>query len=64
MKQCEVCERGSQMGGVRRLLRGHYNPTNYVRKYPNLQKVRLADRRQFLLCMKCRKSVLRGKVTV
>ncbi len=26
------------MAGTRILLRGHYNPTNWSRKYPNLQK--------------------------
>ncbi len=29
------------MAGTRVLLRGHYNPTNWSRKYPNLQVIRM-----------------------
>jgi len=29
------------MGGKRKLLRGHYNPVKWERKYPNLQWARL-----------------------
>ncbi len=41
MRQCANCGKGSVMGGTRRLLRGHYNPTTKSRKYPNLQLARL-----------------------
>ncbi len=37
MKQCENCGKSYLMGGTRKLLRGHYNPTNTTRKQPNLQ---------------------------
>ena len=41
MRKCTLCGKGSVMGGTRKLLRGHYNPTKTERKYPNLQWVRL-----------------------
>jgi len=37
MRKCATCGKGSKMGGTRKLLRGHYNPVNKSRKYPNLQ---------------------------
>ncbi|HCX45173.1 TPA: hypothetical protein DGT35_01065 [Patescibacteria group bacterium] len=53
MRQCEICKKGSRMVGKRKLLRGHYNPTNWTRKQPNLQKTRLPDGRQLLICTRC-----------
>ncbi len=41
MKQCLICHKTSRMAGTRILLRGHYNPTNWSRKFPNLQRIRL-----------------------
>ena len=41
MRKCTVCEKTSQMQGERKLLRGHYNPVNWSRKYPNLQWARV-----------------------
>lgn len=41
MRTCELCSKTSRMGGTRKLLRGHYNPTNWTRKYPNLQRTRI-----------------------
>lgn len=41
------------MGATRRLLRGHYNPTHRSRKYPNLQKTRLAGGAKVLICAQC-----------
>ena len=40
------------MGGARKLLRGHYNPVNWTRKYPNLQYGKL-DGKRALLCTNC-----------
>ena len=48
------------MAGTRILLRGHYNPTNWSRKYPNLQKTRDKDGKRILACIKCLR-VLAGK---
>ena len=52
MRQCAMCHKGSQMGGERKLLRGHYNPVNWTRKYPNLQYARI-DGKRVLICTKC-----------
>lgn len=40
------------MGGERKLLRGHYNPVNWSRKYPNLQYGKI-DGKRALLCTAC-----------
>jgi len=40
------------MGGTRKLLRGHYNPTTRSRKYPNLQFSKIGGVRK-LICVQC-----------
>ncbi len=57
MKTCEICGKGSQMGGARKKLRGNYNPVNWLRKYPNLQKTRLIDGKRVLACTDCIKKM-------
>ncbi|MDD5430930.1 MAG: hypothetical protein PHP03_01775 [Candidatus Pacebacteria bacterium] len=42
------------MGGTRKLLRAHYNPTNMTRKQPNLQWGKIPGKTgRFKLCVKC-----------
>lgn len=54
MKACAVCGKGYLMGGTRKLLRGHYNPTNQSRKQPNLQWASLpGDAGRVKACVKC-----------
>ena len=53
MRQCEICKKGSIMAGTRILLRGHYNPTNWTRKHPNLQKTKRPDGTRVLACTAC-----------
>lgn len=57
MRQCAICGKGSIMAGTRKLLRGHYNPTNWSRKYPNLQKAKLPTGKSGLVCTKCLKKL-------
>ena len=57
MRQCSKCGKGSIMGGTRKLLRGHYNPTNWSRKHLNLQKYRLPTGERVLVCTKCLKTI-------
>ncbi len=57
MRQCAICGKGSIMAGTRKLLRGHYNPTNWSRKYPNLQKAKLPSGKSGLVCTKCLKKL-------
>jgi hypothetical protein len=56
MRQCAICHKGSRMGGTRRLLRGHYNPVNWSRKYPNLQYARVSGKRT-LVCTNCLRTI-------
>lgn len=53
MRHCEICEKTSIMAGTRILLRGHYNPTNWSRKYPNLQKTMTPKGEKVLACTTC-----------
>ncbi len=62
MRQCAICHKGSQMGGAHRLLRGHYNPVNWSRKYPNLQYAKVNGVRE-LICTNCLKTQSKGKAT-
>jgi ribosomal protein L28 len=57
MRHCAKCGKGSKMVGHRKLLRGHYNPTNWSRKYPNLQKKRMPDGLRSLICTGCIKTL-------
>ena len=49
------------MGGARKLLRGHYNPVNWSRKYPNLQYSKVEGIRT-LICTACMKTNARKAV--
>ena len=53
MRHCEVCKKTSKMVGTRVLLRGHYNPTNWTRKYPNLQKTVTPKGEKVYACTTC-----------
>lgn len=59
MRQCAICGKGSKMVGTRVLLRGHYNPTNWTRKYPNLQKHKLPSGKPGLMCTNCIKTLVK-----
>jgi ribosomal protein L28 len=52
-KKCAICDKKSHMGVTLVKLRGKYNPTNKVRKYPNLQFTRLPSGKRVLACAKC-----------
>ncbi|MBU6414738.1 hypothetical protein KGQ34_00640 [Patescibacteria group bacterium] len=57
MKICAICNKGSVIGGTRKLLRGHYNPTSTKRKYPNLQWARLSSGERAKVCARCMKKL-------
>ncbi|PIT92666.1 MAG: hypothetical protein COU08_01570 [Candidatus Harrisonbacteria bacterium CG10_big_fil_rev_8_21_14_0_10_42_17] len=59
MKQCAMCGKGSTMAGTRRLLRGHYNPTNWSRKFPNLQKKTLPSGERAMICTQCMRTLVK-----
>ena len=61
MRKCEICGRGSKMGGSRKLLRGHYNPVNWTRKYPNLQWAKVNGKR-LKICMTCLRNMAKKHV--
>jgi hypothetical protein len=56
MKHCELCNKTSKMAGTRILLRGHYNPTNWTRKYPNLQRTITPEGKRVNACTGCIKT--------
>ena len=58
MKQCAFCGKGLFMSGTRKLLRGHYNPTNWTRKQANLQWYTPLDKPgRVKACVKCIKQM-------
>ena len=61
MRQCAICHKGSQMQGKRKLLRGHYNPVNWSRKYPNLQYAKVDGVRK-LVCTQCIRTLAKTRV--
>ncbi len=61
MRQCELCGKGSQMQGKRKLLRGHYNPVNWSRKYPNLQWAKVGGSRK-RVCTNCMRKLAKTPV--
>ena len=67
-KSCTICGKTSVMASTRKLLRGHYNRTSRVRKYPNLQwatlpvcKNGVAKGTRILACASCIKGLAKGK---
>ena len=56
-KICTICEKKSSVSNTLVKLRGKYNPTAKVRKYPNLQWVTLHSGKdsgkRILACAKC-----------
>ncbi|MCD6500515.1 50S ribosomal protein L28 [bacterium] len=71
-KVCAICGKGSRVFGVRKKLRGKYNPTIKRRKYPNLQWVRIPQDiklkkykkfagQRILACAKCIKRLSKLK---
>jgi ribosomal protein L28 len=52
-KICTICGKHSAMGVTLVKLRGKYNPTSRVRKYPNLQWARTPAGKRVLACAKC-----------
>ena len=58
-KVCSICKKKSAMGVTLVKLRGKYNPTQKVRKYPNLQWVKLPSGKRVLACTKCIKRLAR-----
>ena len=56
-KICTICKKHSAMGVTLVKLRGKYNPTARVRKYPNLQWVRISPTKRIEACAKCIKTL-------
>jgi len=52
-KVCTICGKKSSMNVTLVKLRGKYNPTSKVRKYPNLQWMKLPSGKRVLACAKC-----------
>jgi len=54
---CAICKKAPSVGGMTKLLRGHYNPTGKRSIKPNLQLTRLANGKREKLCAKCIKKL-------
>jgi ribosomal protein L28 len=60
-KICSLCGKTSMLAWRHKKLRGKYNPTIKVRKYPNLQWTKLASGKRILACAKCLKAMAKTK---
>ena len=54
---CQICGKKGVVIQKRKKLRGKYNPTVKVRKYPNLQWVHLSNGKRVKACAKCIKAL-------
>ncbi len=62
MRACDRCGKSHMMGGTRKLLRGHYNPTAYTKKRANLQWARdPVTGKRMRVCTKCQKTMVKTK---
>lgn len=52
---CPACSKVSRMRGVRKLLRGNYNPTTKRKRHPNLQWVTLSNGERIKVCTRCKR---------
>jgi dsRNA-specific ribonuclease len=64
MRKCVICEKTSHMERKRNLLRGHYNPSEKFRKFPNLQPVSIKGHKSVLVCTDCKKGIAQGKINL
>jgi hypothetical protein len=60
MKKCEICGKGKKLIIKRKKLRGKYNPVKKTWQKPNLQFLKINDKR-ILVCKDCRRLILKGK---
>ncbi len=61
MYSCAKCGKGSVIRGKRVLLRGHYNPVEKSRKYPNLQSA-MFEGKKAKICTRCIRTLAKAKV--
>lgn len=64
MRTCVVCGKTSHMERKRNLLRGHYNPSEKFRKFPNLQSVSVKGHKSVLVCTSCKRDIAQGKIDI
>jgi len=53
---CTICDKKAQQGVTLVKLRGKYNPTQKVKKYPNLQWLTLSSGERIKACTRCIKT--------
>jgi len=62
MKKCEICNKGKKLIIKRKKLRGKYNPVKKAWQKPNLQWLKI-NNKKILVCKDCRRLILKGKVS-
>ncbi len=62
MRICFYCGKSYKGGGTRKLLRGHYNPTNFGKKRANLQWMKDGKTgKRVLACTSCMRTTIKTK---
>jgi ribosomal protein L28 len=54
--RCQICDKTSMMGGLRKKLRGKNNPTANKWKRANIQKTQI-EGEQIQLCTRCLRTI-------
>jgi len=63
MKKCQICGKQKEKAVKRKKLRGKYNPTKTYFQKPNLQYLKIKDKR-LLVCKDCRRLILKEKINI
>ncbi len=64
MRICAICSKKAIMGGTRIKTRGHYNPQDKKKKFPNLQKFSFPSGLRVMACTRCIKSYAKKTTAV
>lgn len=59
MKVCEICKKSYKKAVKRKKLRGKFNPVKEYFQKPNLQYLKIKNKR-ILVCKDCRKKLLKN----
>ncbi|GIW65981.1 MAG: hypothetical protein KatS3mg094_500 [Candidatus Parcubacteria bacterium] len=57
---CSICQKGRFKTTKRIKTRSKYNPTTTYFQYPNIQWLKLPNRKRIRVCTKCRKRLLKS----
>jgi len=63
MKRCQICGKQKEKASKRKKLRGKYNPTKSYFQKPNLQSLKIGNKK-LMVCKDCRRLILKEKIKI